>query len=91
MKQANYRIRDAASLARPGWTWAAALVMNIPAVAVAALLGWLTWTSYEPALEAVAGILFVIALVWAALVTMESWHVLRRFSRRRSADRITAA
>jgi hypothetical protein len=81
-RQAEHRIRAAASLARPGWTWAAALVMNAPAVGAAALLGWFVFTADEPALRAVTGILFAMVLYWAVLVTMDSWHVLRRFTRR---------
>ena len=84
-KQGTYRIRAAASLARPGWTWLAAIAMNTPSVAAAAVLGWFTYTADAPALAAVAGVLFVLTLLWAVLATLESWHVLRRFSRRTSA------
>jgi len=81
-KQAEHRIRGAASLARPGFTWAAALLMNAPSVAGAALVGWFAFTADEPALQVLAGILFAVALLWACLVTLESWRVLRRFTRR---------
>lgn len=77
-----HRIRGAATLARPGWTWAAALVMNAPAVAAATLLGWFAFTADAPALTAVAGILFGLVLFWVALVIQDSWRVLRRFTRR---------
>ena len=80
-KQAEHRIRGAASLARPGWTWAAAILMNAPVVAAAILVGCFAWTADEPALVALAGILFGLALLWAVLVTLESWRVLRRFTR----------
>ena len=78
----EHRIRAAASLARPGWTWAAAVIMNTPSVAAAAVLGWFAFTADAPALSAVAGILFALVLYWAVLVTMDSWRVLRRFTRR---------
>ena len=78
----GHRIRSAAGLARPGWIWAAALVMNAPAVGTAVLLGWFAFTADAPALTAVAGVLFARALVWALLVTLDSWRVLRRFARR---------
>lgn len=81
-RQAGYRIRGAASLARPGWIWAAAVAMNAPAVASAVVLGWFAFTADAPALCAVAGVLFVLALYWTILVTLESWQVLRRFCRR---------
>ena len=82
-KQAEHRIRRAACLARPGWTWAAAVLMNGPAVAGALLVGWFAFAADEPALEAIAGILFAVALTWAALVTHDAWRVLRRFARMR--------
>jgi len=81
-RQAGYRIREAASMARPGWIWAAALAMNTPCVAGAAVLGWFTFTADATALAAVAGVLFFLASFWALLATLESWRVLRRFSRR---------
>jgi membrane protein YdbS with pleckstrin-like domain len=80
-KQAEHRIRAAASLARPGWTWAAAILMNLPVVAGAVLVGWFAYAAYEPALVAIATILFVLAALWAVLVTHDSWRVLRRFTR----------
>jgi hypothetical protein len=80
-KQAEHRIRQAASLARPGWTWAAAILMNAPVVAGAVILGWFAWAADEPAVGAIAGILFVLVFLWAALVTHDSWRVLRRFTR----------
>ena len=80
--QAEHRIRRAASLARPGWIWAAALIMNAPAVAAAAILAWFAFTADGPALTAVAGVLFLLALFWALIVTAGSWQVLRRFARR---------
>jgi hypothetical protein len=85
--QTQHRIREAAGLARPGWIWAAALLMNTPAVAAAALLGWFAFTADGAGLATVAGILFVLALYWALLVTLDSWRVLRRFSRRALLDR----
>ena len=62
--------------------------MNAPYVAGAAVLGWFTFTADAPGLAAAAGVLFAVTLVWAVLVTLESWHVLRRFSRRTSATRM---
>ena len=86
-RQTEHQIRGAASLARPGWTWMAALAMNAPSVAGAAVIGWFAFTSYEPAVEAIAGVLFAMALVWALLATMNSWKVLRRFTRFTAARR----
>jgi hypothetical protein len=80
--QAEHRIRRAASLARPGWIWAAALIMNAPSVAGAALLAWFAFTADGPALTTVAGVLFVLAFFWAFTATAGSWQVLRRFARR---------
>jgi len=80
--QTGHRIRGAASLARPGWLWAAAVAMNAPTVGIAALLGWFAFTADAPGLAAVAGILFALMLFWALLVIQDSWRVLRRFSRR---------
>ena len=82
-KHTAHRIRGGAALARPGWTWAAALVMNAPSVLGAAVIGWFAFTAYEPALQAIAGVLFAMALLWAVLVTVDAWRVLRRFVRRR--------
>jgi uncharacterized membrane protein YfcA len=84
-KQAEHRIRGAASLAKPGMTWAAAIVMNAPWVTGAAVAGWIAFTADSSALQTMAGILFALVFLWAALVTMESWRVLRRFTRRQSA------
>lgn len=86
-KQTEHRIRGAASIARPGWTWAAALAMNAPSVAGAGVIGWFAFTADEPAVEAIAGVLFAMALVWALLVSMNSWRVLRRFVRFTAARR----
>jgi hypothetical protein len=86
-KQAEHRIRVAAALARPGWIWAAALAMNAPSVGLALVLGWFVFTSYEPALTAVTGILFVLALLWALLGSMSCWQLLRRFVRAGSRAR----
>jgi hypothetical protein len=83
----DHRIRGAAALARPGMVWAAAIVMNAPAVAAAAILGWFAFTAYEAALQAVAGVLFVLALLWVAIVTADAWQVLRRFARRHGVAR----
>jgi len=80
-KQAEHRIRQAASLARPGWTWAAAIAMNAPWVAGATFAGWLAFTADEGALRTMAAILFAVILLWTTLVTLESWRVLRRFAR----------
>jgi hypothetical protein len=80
--QTQHRIRGAASLARPGWIWVAAVIMNAPAVGGAALLGWFAFTADAPALGAVAGVLFALVLFWALLVTLDSWRVLQRFTRR---------
>jgi hypothetical protein len=80
-KQAEHRVRKAASLARPGWIWAAALVMNAPSVAATAVCGWFAFTADGAALTAVAGIIFALALLWVSAITTESWHVLRRFAR----------
>lgn len=91
IRHPGYRIRDAASLARPGWIWAAALAMNAPSLAAVAVLGWYSFTADAPALSAVAGILFGLASFWAILVTLESWQVLRRFSRRATSGRMRAA
>ena len=83
-RQAEHRIRCAASLARPGWIWAAAVIMNAPSVAGAAILAWFAFTADGPALSTVAGVLFVLALFWAFTGTADSWQVLRRFARRSS-------
>ena len=80
-KNTDHRIRGAATWARPGWTWAAALAMNAPAVAATCVVGWFAFTSDEPTVAAIAGVLFVMALVWALLVTMNAWKLLRRFTR----------
>lgn len=72
-------------MARPGWTWAAAVLMNTPALAGAAILGWFAFTADAPALTAVTGVLFGLVLFWAVLVTLDSWRVLRRFTRRESS------
>ena len=80
-KTAEHRIRTAAGLARPGWTWAAALLMNAPVVAGTLVVGWFAWTADEPTVAAIADILFVMALLWAVLVTLDAWRVLRRFTR----------
>ena len=84
-RQAEHRFRGAASLARPGVTWVAAILMNAPWATGAAIAGWIAWTAYEPALRATAGILFGGVLLWTLLLTMESWRVLRRFARRMRA------
>lgn len=81
-RQAEHRIRQAASLARPGWVWAAALLMNAPTLAAVAVLGWFAFTADAPALTAVATVLFVLALLWAVAVLADAWQVLRRFARR---------
>jgi hypothetical protein len=57
--------------------------MNAPAVAGTALLAWFAFTADTPALTTVAGVLFVLTLFWALIVTADSWQVLRRFARRR--------
>ena len=57
------------------------MLMNAPVIAGASVAGWFTFTADEPALVAIAGILFALALLWAVLVTLESWRVLRRFTR----------
>jgi uncharacterized membrane protein YfcA len=84
-RQAEHRIRRAASLARPGWIWAAAVVMNAPSVAGAAVLAWFAFTSDSQPLIAVAGVLFALALFWVVAATADAWQVLRRFSRRGSS------
>jgi hypothetical protein len=81
-RQAEHRIRKAASLARPGWIWAAAMVMHAPSLAAVAVLAWFAFTAEGGALTAVATILFVLALLWVIAMTTDSWHVLRRFARR---------
>jgi hypothetical protein len=81
-KQTEHRIRGAASLARPGRTWFAAIVMNAAPWAAVAVIGWFAFTSDEPAVTAMAGVLFVMALVWSGFVTLDAWRVLRRFTRR---------
>lgn len=48
------------------------------------MLGWFWWTADAAGVAAVASVLFVLALFWALLVTLESWQVLRRFCRRAS-------
>jgi hypothetical protein len=83
-KQMEHRIRGTAAWARPGWAWAAALAMNAPAVLACALVGWFAISADEPALAALAGVLFAMALLWTVFATLESWRVLRRFTRRRS-------
>ena len=86
-KQTEHRIRRAASLARPGWIWAAAVIMNAPTVAGAAVLGWFAFTADSRALAAVAGVMFVMVLFWVVLATLDSWRVLCRFNRRVSLSR----
>jgi uncharacterized membrane protein YfcA len=81
-RQAAHRIRAAASLARPGWIWAAAVIMNAPSVAGAALLAWFAFTADGRALGVITGVLFVLAFFWAAIATADSWQVLRRYVRR---------
>ena len=81
-KQTEHRIRQAASLARPGWIWAAAMLMNAPYVAGVSVLAWFAFTADEPTLTAVASILFVLGLLWAFTIVADSWQILRRFSRR---------
>lgn len=78
----EHRIRAAAGLARPGWTWAAAVAMNAPTVAACVVVGWFAFTADAPELAALAGVIFVMALCWAGLASLESWRVLRRFTRR---------
>lgn len=85
-RQTEHRIRKAAGLARPGWIWAAAVIMNGPAVAGAAVLGWFAFTADAPALVTVTSILFVMVLFWALVITLDSWRVLRRFTRRESFE-----
>lgn len=84
-RQTEHRIRAAAGLARPGRIWLAALLMNAHFVAGAAVVGWFAFTSWEPAVQALAGILFALALLWALLATLDSWRVLDRLVRRRTA------
>jgi hypothetical protein len=55
--------------------------MNAPVVAGAVIVGWFALAAEEPALVAIAGILFALALLWAVLVTHDSWRVLLRFTR----------
>ena len=83
-RHTEHRIRKAAGLARPGWVWAAAVIMSGPFVAGAAVLGWFAFTADEPALVAVSAILFVMVLYWAVVITTDSWRVLSRFTRRES-------
>lgn len=87
-RQTEYQIRCAAALASPGRVWPAAILMNAPAVGGAALLGWFAFTADASALAAVAGVLFVLLLFWAILVILDSWRVLRRFTRRASSGRL---
>jgi hypothetical protein len=61
--------------------------MNAPSLGVAAVLGWFAFTADGGALRAVAGVLFGLVLFWTILVTLESWRVLRRFTRRASVSR----
>jgi hypothetical protein len=56
--------------------------MNAPSVAGAALLAWFAFAADGPALTTAAGVLFVLALYWAFIGTVDSWQVLRRFARR---------
>ncbi|HXD42493.1 MAG TPA: hypothetical protein VN649_18150 [Ramlibacter sp.] len=56
--------------------------MNAPSVAGAAVLAWFAFTADGPGLTTVASVLFVLALYWAIIVTVDSWQVLRRFARR---------
>lgn len=81
-RQTEHRIRAAASLARPGRLWVAAIAMNAPAVAATAVAGWFALTADEPALSALSGVLFALALYWTILVTVDARRVLRRFTRR---------
>jgi hypothetical protein len=85
-----YRIRGAASIARPGRIWAAAVLMNAPVIVGACILGWYAFSAYEPGLKAVAGVLFALAAFWAVLVTLASARVLRRFVRRGAGSTTSA-
>lgn len=85
-RQAEHRIRGAARLAARGWVGLAALAMNAPSVAATLILGWLAWNADQPALQAMAWVLFGLALVWSVSVTLDAWRVLRRFARRRAGD-----
>ena len=90
-EQLEPRIRGAAALARPGWIWAAALLMNAPTLGAAAVLGWFAFTADGSALKAVSGVLFGLVLFWAVLVSLDSWRVLRRFTRRGALARRRAS
>jgi chromate transport protein ChrA len=81
-KQAEHRFRAAAGYAVSKGPLVAALLMNAPALAVAAVLAWIAMNADEPAAAAVAWIFFAMAAVWVGLVLMESWRVMRRFARR---------
>jgi hypothetical protein len=81
-RQTEHRCRAAASVALGAGPLLAALLMNAPALGVAAVVGWLAMNADEPAAAAIAWIFFAMAFVWAGLVTSESWRVLRRFARR---------
>lgn len=83
-KQAEHRIRGAARLAGRGRVGVAALAMNAVPLAATVVLGALAWNADEPALQAMAWILFAMAFVWTVSVTLEAWRVLRRFARRAS-------
>lgn len=88
-RQADHRIRGAARLAARGWVGPAALLMNAPTLAATAVLAWVALGTYQPAVAAIAWILFALALVWSILVTMDAWRVLRRFARRAASHAST--
>ena len=81
-RQTEHRFRAAASVSLTSTPLAAALLMNAPALGVAAVIGWVAWNADEPAAAAIAWIFFAMASAWAGLVTNESWRVMRRFARR---------
>ncbi|MCG2591724.1 hypothetical protein LZ009_02915 [Ramlibacter sp. XY19] len=81
-KQTEHRFRAAASVALGPGPFAAALLMNAPALGVVAVIGWVAMNADDPAAAAIAWMFFAMAAGWAGLVTSESWRVLRRFARR---------
>ena len=88
-KQAEHRIRGAASVATGAGPLPAALLMNLPAWGVAAVVGWIAMNTDEPAASAIAWLFFAMAAFWAALVTSESWRVLRRFAQRAAHEALS--
>jgi hypothetical protein len=85
-RQAEHRIRAAASLSLSSGPLAAALVMNSPGLAIAGAIAWVAWNTYEPAAATIAWILFSLVAIWEIIEVMNSWRVMRRFASQSAHD-----